>query len=97
MPGPGAGYLFPAPIPRSQAGRASSSTAELRASDGFRHTVERLRHAYDLLVIDGPPPEKDGGALKAVASHVDATLACGARAEIPKRLPVPVTGLVIRG
>lgn len=86
-----------APLVCVVAGRPSSSTAELLATEDFHYAVERLCHAYDLLVIDGPPSEKDGGALKAVASQVDATLACGARAEIPKRLPVPVAGLVIRG
>lgn len=85
-----------APLVCVVAGRSSASTAALLGGEGFGHAIEKLRHAYDLLVIDGPPLKGDEDALRAVASRVDATLACGERGEIPKRLPVPVAGLVVQ-
>lgn len=86
-----------APLVCVVAGRPSASTAALLATEDFHHAIEKLRRAYDLLVIDGPPLKGDEDALKAVAARVDATLACGERGEIPKRLPVPVAGLVLQG
>jgi hypothetical protein len=48
-----------------------------------------------VLVIDGPSLEEDPDSLRALAEHAEMTLACGAKGEMPKRLPVPVSGLVL--
>jgi Mrp family chromosome partitioning ATPase len=46
------------------------------AEDGYRHAVERLRSAYDLVVLLGPPLEEGDGALPLAAAGVDCVLAC---------------------
>ncbi len=47
-------------------------------------------------MVDGPPLA-DGGSLAVAAAEADATLACvSAGASLPKKLPVPVAGLVQR-
>jgi protein-tyrosine kinase len=86
-----------APLVCIVAGEPAGSAASLLSSDGFRHAIGKLRRAYDLLVVDGPPLDGGDGAMEAVAKSMDATIACGARAEIPRRLPRSVTGLVIQG
>jgi Mrp family chromosome partitioning ATPase len=77
------------------AGEPGAASVPLLASDRCRHAIGRLRAAYDLLVIDGPALERSPDAVRDLAGLADATIACGGRAEIPKRLPVPVAGLVI--
>ena len=81
------------------AGAPSADASTLLASEGFRHATAKLRSAYELVVVDGPPLAGGGDslALAAVAMEADATLACvTAGASLPKRLPVPVAGLVQR-
>jgi hypothetical protein len=77
------------------AGEPVPAPVSLLDSKRCDHAITRLRRAYDLLVIDGPPLEEDPDSLRALAEHADSTLAGGRRAEIPKRLPVPVAGLVL--
>lgn len=77
------------------AGRPADDGWALLASDGFRRAVEGLRASYDLLVIDGPPLA-DEYALGSLLGPVDATLGCVAAAEARRKLPVPVTGLVVQ-
>lgn len=77
------------------AGRPASDGWALLASDGFRQALEGLRASYDLLVIDGPPLA-DEYALRFLLGLVDACLACVPAAEARRKLPVPVTGLVIQ-
>jgi hypothetical protein len=77
------------------AGESESASVPLLASERCRHAIGSLRAAYDLLVIDGPALDRDPEAVRDLAGLADATIACGRRAEIPKRLPLPVTGLVI--
>jgi Mrp family chromosome partitioning ATPase len=72
-------------------------SAPLLASERCRHAIESLSAAYDLLVIDGPALDRDPDAVRDLARLADAAIACGRRAEIPKRLPVPVAGLVLLG
>ena len=79
------------------AGEPEPAPAALLDSERCDHAVEKLRSAYDLLVIAGPPLTEDPDSLRALAAIADATLVCGGRAEIPRRLPVPVTGLVLVG
>ena len=78
------------------AGDPTSSMATLLGSDDFRHAAEKLRRAYDLLVIDGPPLHGDEEALKAVTRMAEVILACGARNEVPRRPAVRLSGLVVQ-
>jgi hypothetical protein len=95
LAGPASGAAS-APLICVVAGAPSADGAALLASEGFRHAAAKLRGAYDLLVIDGPPAADGAQALRAVAAEADATLACLGPAESPRRLPVPVTGVVQR-
>ena len=79
------------------AGEAEPKPVALLDSERCDHAIERLRRAYDLLVIDGPGLGEDRDSLRALAEHAAVTLACGERREIPKRLPVNVAGLVLVG
>jgi Mrp family chromosome partitioning ATPase len=79
------------------AGEAEPTPVALLDSERCDHAIERLRRAYDLLVIDGPGLSEAPDALRALAEHAATTLVCGERSEIPKRLPTPVTGLVQLG
>jgi Mrp family chromosome partitioning ATPase len=75
-------------------GEAEPTPVALLDSERCDHAIEKLRRAYDLLVVDGPPLSEDPDALRALAEHTGTTLVCGAQREIPKRLPIPITGLV---
>lgn len=77
------------------AGRPAHDGGALLASDAFRRAVEGLRDSYDLLVIDGPPLA-DEHALRSLLGLVDASLACIPAAEARRKLPLPVTGLVVQ-
>jgi hypothetical protein len=79
------------------AGEPEPEPAALLDSDRCIHATGKLRRAYDLLVIDGPPTGPGAGPLRALADQVDATIACGEKGSISKRLPIPVTGLVLFG
>ena len=77
------------------AGRPAGDGWALLASDDFRRAVEGLRASYELLVIDGPSLSAEY-ALRSLLGLVDATLACVPAAEARRKLPVPVTGLVVQ-
>lgn len=79
------------------AGEPEPKPVALLDSERCDHAIERLRRAYDLLVIDGPPLSEDADALRALTEHTAVTIACGERGQLPKRMPVPVTGLVVFG
>ncbi len=79
------------------AGDPEPTPVGLLDSERCDHAVEKLRHAYDLLVIDGPPLTEDPDSLRALAELAATTIVCGERREIPKRLPVSATGLVLTG
>lgn len=76
------------------AGRPAADGWALLASDRFRRAVEGLRAGYEMVVIDGPSLGEQ--ALGAVVGLVDSTLACVGPAESRRKLPVPVTGLVVQ-
>ncbi len=79
------------------AGEPAPDALALLASEGFRHAVAKLRGAYDLVLIDGPSTAQDGAPLAVAAGEAEATIACvSAGASVPKKLPVPVTGVVQR-
>lgn len=77
------------------AGRPAPDGRALLASDDLRRAVDGLRASYDLLVIDGPPPA-DEYALESLSGLADATLACVTAAEAKRKLPGPITGLVVQ-
>jgi Mrp family chromosome partitioning ATPase len=76
------------------AGEVEPAPVALLDSERCDQAIEKLRHAYDLLVIDGPPLEEEPDSLRALAEHSGATIVCGGQREIPRRLPLPATGLV---
>jgi Mrp family chromosome partitioning ATPase len=53
------------------AGRASKDARTLLGLGSFHHMATKLRGAYDLTVLLGPPLEGAGGALSSVASEAD--------------------------
>lgn len=79
------------------AGESEPQPVALLDSERCDHAVERLRRAYDLLVIAGPSLEEDADALRALGEHVAVTLVCGERGQIPKRLPIAATGTILFG
>jgi hypothetical protein len=79
------------------AGEPEPEPVALLDSERCDHAIERLRRAYDLLVIDGPPLDEDPDALRAITEHTAVTIACGQQGQLPKRMPVSVTGLVLFG
>jgi Mrp family chromosome partitioning ATPase len=54
--------------------RAGDGAAQI-ASDGYRHALAKLRAAYDLVVLLGPPLDL-AGPLPPAASGVDCLIAC---------------------
>jgi hypothetical protein len=79
------------------AGQPEPEPAALLDSDRCLHATGKLRRAYELLVISGPPAGPGPGPLRALADQVDTTISCGEKREVPKRLPIPFTGLVLTG
>jgi hypothetical protein len=77
------------------AGAAEPSPVALLDSARCDETIQGLRRAYDLLVIDGPGLGEDAHSLQALSEHAGMTIVCGPRAEIPRKLPIAVTGLVL--
>jgi Mrp family chromosome partitioning ATPase len=77
------------------AGRPSSSGSYLFASDAFGRALAGIRAAYDFLVLDGPGLDQWSSLTQAMV-HADATIACLARADAGRELPVPVAGIVIQ-
>jgi hypothetical protein len=81
------------------AGAPATNASVLLASESFSNAIAKLRSAYELVLVDGPPLAQGGDslALAVAAAEADATLACvSAGASLPKKLPAPVAGLVQR-
>jgi Mrp family chromosome partitioning ATPase len=89
-------------------GAASADGDDLFAADGFRHAAEKLRHAYELVVVAGPALDRGGRQLVEAAAIVDVTLAAVPRSALSgrrakavgvamRRLPAPPAGLVAFG
>lgn len=57
------------------AGRPGGSGRALLGLGSFRHMTTKLRAAYGLVVLLGPPLEGAGGALDAVAAEADCSIA----------------------
>jgi Mrp family chromosome partitioning ATPase len=96
LAGPAAGRATE-PLTCIVAGEPEPKPVALLDSERCDHAIERLKRAYDLLLIDGPPLDEDVDALRALTEHTAVTIACGPGSELPKRMPVPVTGLVSFG
>lgn len=67
------------------AGRQASNARALLQLQSFRHVTAKLRNAYDLVVLAGPPLGFDEEALVAVAAEADAMLAALAPAQTSRR------------
>ena len=78
------------------AGRPADDGAALLGSERFRHAVAGLGGAYELLVIDGPPPGRVAELFAAMAA-ADLTLVWSERGVPPPSLPGPAAGLVVQG
>lgn len=96
LAGPASGQATE-PLACIVAGEPEPEPVALLDSERCDHAIERLRRAYDLLVIDGPPLGEDPDSLRAITEHTAVTIACGERSQLPKRMPVAVTGLVLFG
>lgn len=94
LAGPAAGGATE-PLTCIVAGEPEPKPVALLDSERCDHAIERLKRAYDLLLIDGPPLSEDVDALRALTEHTAVTIACGAARDLPRRMPVPVTGLVL--
>jgi hypothetical protein len=79
------------------AGAAEPEPVSLLDSERCDKAIQELRRAYDLLVIDGPGLGEDAHSLQALSEHAGATIVCGERRRLPRKLPVEVTGLVLTG
>jgi Mrp family chromosome partitioning ATPase len=90
------------------AGREAADPVTLLGLGSFRHVAAKLRHAYELVVLAGPPLDADPAALAALAAEADGLLAAlpangsrrravrAARARL-RRLPAPALGAVVVG
>jgi Mrp family chromosome partitioning ATPase len=79
------------------AGAAARAPGPLLRSERCRHAIAMLRRAYEMVVLDGPPLGGDPASLQALAADADATIVCGRRRELPRRLPLAGAKLVLVG
>jgi len=105
LAGPASGKAA-SPLVCIVAGRSTEEGPTPLDSEGFRHAAEKLRHAYELLVVAAPALDRDGMALVEASAVVDTTLACvppsavdGKRGKAVavalRRLPAPPAGLIV--
>jgi Mrp family chromosome partitioning ATPase len=89
-------------------GRAAAKVETLLALQSFAHMVEKLRGAYDLVVLSGPSAGEEPAACAAAAQQADAAIATlpaaaasggGGRAlrAAINRLPAPALGAIAVG
>ncbi len=96
LAGPAAGRATE-PLAVIVAGEPEPKPVALIDSDRCDHAIQRLRKAYELLVIAAPGLDEDPDSLRALAEHAGTTVAAGARSDVPKRPPIEVSGLVLVG
>jgi Mrp family chromosome partitioning ATPase len=77
------------------AGRPAGDGAALLGSERFRNVVSGLGSSYELLVIDGPPPDREAELLATMAI-AEVTLAWSERGMPPPSLPGPAAGLLVQ-
>jgi Mrp family chromosome partitioning ATPase len=63
------------PLVCTVAGRPATNPGTLIALESFRHALAKLRAAYDLTVLIGPPLEVVRGSPEAIAAQADAVIA----------------------
>jgi Mrp family chromosome partitioning ATPase len=78
-----------APLACVCAGRQSGAVRALLDLGSFRHMTAKLREAYELVVLLGPPLEGAGGALGSAAAEADCTVA--ALTEVPSKRAAKAT------
>jgi Mrp family chromosome partitioning ATPase len=86
-------------------GRPASKAETLLSLQSFAHMVEKLRVAYELVLLSGPPLLDEPGSFAAVARQADAVVAgmpasaADGRAlgKAIKRLPIPALGTIAVG
>jgi hypothetical protein len=90
------------------AGRPAADATTLVKLESFRHALAKLRAAYDLTVLVGPPLEVAPGLPEAVAERADTVLAAASakglsgqagrllRAQV-RRLPADALGAIVVG
>lgn len=89
-------------------GKPTTDPRTLVGLESFRHALAKLRDAYDLVILSGPPAGSGDGALEAVAAQADSLLlaappsALGGRQGRDLRtavrgLPVEVRGAIAVG
>jgi len=74
-------------------GRPTADGIALLDSEGFAHAIGKLRSAYELVVVDGPA--LGDPSLLAVAPFADRALAAVANADLPRKPPVHIDGVVL--
>lgn len=82
------------------AGRPASKAETLLGLQSFAHMVEKLRGAYELVVIVGPPVVAEPEACVAAARQADAALAAnadGSSSKAVRRLGIPAVGRIVVG
>jgi Mrp family chromosome partitioning ATPase len=77
------------------AGRPAGDGAVLLDSERFRDAASGLKDAYELLVIDGPPPGRVAELLAAM-TVAEVTFVWSERGMPPPSLPGPAAGLVVQ-
>jgi len=83
-------------------GRPASKSETLLGLQSFGHMVEKLRSAYELVVLSGPPLVDEPGPCLAAARQADAVVAAmpvsaasdRALGKAIKRLPIPPLGTI---
>lgn len=84
-------------------GRPAHKVETLLGLQSFAHMVEKLRGAYELVILAGPPVAEEPTACAAAAQHADAVIAALGGSDdrsIRKaigRLPVPALGAIAVG
>jgi len=79
----------PAPLACVTAGRQSRKARALLDLGSFRHMTAKLREAYELVVLLGPPLEGAGGPLGSAAASADGSLL--ALTEVPSKRAAKAT------
>jgi len=95
LAGPGSGGAG-GPLVCVVAGRPGPDAPELTSSERLGEALGQVGAAYELTVVVGPALGFRY-SLTALLARADATIACLDRAERRRKLPVPVTGLLLRG
>lgn len=79
-------------------GRPASKTETLLGLQSFAHMVEKLRGAYEQVVIVGPPVATETDACAAAARQADSVLAADATdssSKAVRRLGIPAVGRIV--